>query len=255
MTRLVLALLVVGLGAGCGGSSDTPRGSLDLAWSFIRTTHDASTFRYGCDAAGLDAVVVTFGRGGSATLPCRSGGVEGGVVQRAPAGAQLVTLTGYRDGAALYQSSFEIAIPEGGSVAYELDVFGIPDELDIYATFRDFAGGFQVWSTSCALAGVTTLSWSLVDWAGTIVDSAEAACDDRFVPGVSYRGTSALDRDQYVIRMQAFGPGDTLEFDSATTQVSPFCSGQPFNHYGPSIGNFAWDVLLFDVAQNTTFCQ
>jgi hypothetical protein len=252
MTRLVLALLVVGLGAGCGGSSDTPRGRLDLSWSFIRTTLDASTFRYGCDAAGVDTVVVTFGRGGSATLPCWSGAVEGGTVQRAPAGAQLVTLTGYRGSAALYQSSFEIAIPAGGVVAHDLDVYGIPDELDIYAWFLEFDGTLRDWSTSCALARVSTLSWSLVDWAGTVVDAADFPCTEP--PGVSYRGAAALDRDQYAIRMQGLGPNGTLEFDSATMEVSPVCSGQPFNHYGPSIGNFAWDVLLFDVAGNLTFC-
>jgi hypothetical protein len=253
MTRLVLALVTVGLvGTGCDGSSDAPRGSLDVTWSFIRTTFDTSTFRYGCDAAGVDSVVVTFGRGGSVTLPCWSGAVEGGLVQRAPAGAQVVTLTGYRGSAALYETSFDVAIPERGTVSLPADVFGIPDDLDIYATFLDFDGSLETWSASCALAQVSTLSWSLVDWAGTVVDSAEFPCTEP--PGVSYRGASALDRDQYAIRMQGLGPTGTVEFDSATTQVAPTCSGQPFDHLGPSVGNFAWDVLLFDVVGNPTFC-
>lgn len=252
MTRLVLALVTVGLvGTGCDGSSDAPRGSLDVSWSFIRTTFDTSTFRYGCDAAGVDSVVVTFGRGGSVTLPCWSGAVEGGLVQRAPAGAQVVTLTGYRGSAALYETSFDVAIPERGTVSLVADVFGIPDDLDIYAWFLDPDGIDLGWST-CALAGVSTLSWSLVDWAGTVVDSAEFPCTEP--PGVSYRGASALDRDQYAIRMQGLGPTGTLEFDSATTRVAPTCSGQPFDHLGPSVGNFAWDVLVFDVVGNATLC-
>jgi hypothetical protein len=257
MTRLVLALVTVGLiGTGCDGSSDAPRGSLDLTWSFIRTTFDTSTFRYGCDAAGVDSVVVTFGRGGSVTLPCWSGAVEGGLVQRAPAGAQVVTLTGYRGSAALYESSFDVAIPERGTVLLAADVFGIPDDLDIYAWFLDANGIDQNWNgflDTCDVVQVATLSWSLVDWAGTVVDSAEFPCTEP--PGVSYRGASALDRDQYVIRMQGRGPTGTLEFDSATTRVSPTCSGQPFDHIGPSIDNFAWDVLLFDVATNATVCD
>jgi hypothetical protein len=163
-----------------------------------------------------------------------------------------VTLTGYRGPAALYQTSFDVTIPQGAVVPLPADVFGIPDELDIYAWFLD-PDGFDVGWSTCAVADVSTLSWALVDWAGTVVDSAEFPCTDP--AGVSYRGAAALDRDQYAIRMQAFGPADTLEFDSATTRVSPACSGQLFDHYGPSIGTTAWDVLLFDVAGNTTFCE
>lgn len=255
MTRLVLALVVVGLGTGCGGSSDASRGSLDVSWSFVRTKFDG-TVSYGCEAAGVDSVVVTFGRGGSVTLPCFSGTVEGGLVQRAPAGAQVVTLTGYRGSAALYQSSFDVTIPQTGVAALPAAVFGIPDDLDIYAWFLDQAGfdvGYNDVANPCTQVGVTTLSWSLVDWAGTVVDTV-ADFDCSVPPGVSYRGAAALDRDQYAIRMQAFGPTGTLEFDSATTQVSPVCSGQLFDHYGPSIDATAWDVLLFDVVGNPTFC-
>jgi hypothetical protein len=258
MKRIALLLAAATLGTGCIVVDDDdpgPTGTLDMTWFFVRTKHDASTVSYTCFDAGVDTVVVSYGAGGSRSFACDNGSYDGAVDTRAPVGSQTVTLTGYRGNAALYQSFFNVTVAENQTVLLDADVWGIPDDLDIYARFLD-RHGVAEWTT-CAAAGVDTITWSLVDWAGTVVDSNSHACTNP--AGVSYRGAAAIDRDQYVIRMQAFETGSAFEvFDSASTQLSATnpvaCDGQAFDHYGPSIDPFAWDVWLFDVTLNSTFC-
>jgi hypothetical protein len=248
MKPLVLAVAVAVLATGCYGPGADPRGTLDMEWWFVRTTHDGTTRSYTCADAGVTSVTVSYSRGGSRSFSCRSGGRDGVVDTNAPAGTQRITITAYRGSVPLYRSSFDAAIPEGGTVLLDADVWGIPDELDLYARFLDATGTFEDWST-CGAANVTTLTWSLVDWAGTVVEAGSVPCLNP--PGVSFRGAFAVDRDEYVIRMQGFAPGG-LTFDSASTRFS--CSAQSFNHHGPSIGNLGWDVFLYDITQNANLC-
>jgi len=251
MKRIAFVLAAALLGTGCVvTTTDDPVGTLDVAWWFVRTKHDTTTLSYTCAQAGIDSVVVSSTRGWSRDLPCDGGALDGAVFS-ALAGTQTLTLTGYRGPAALYRSVFNVTIVEGATEPLDADLWGIPDDLDIYAWFVD-RDGFDVGWSTCALAGVATLSWSLVDWAGTVVDSHSAACTNP--AGVSYSGASALDRDQYAIRVQGFPSGSIVEtFDSATTRVAPACDGQAFNHYGPGVGT--WDVWLYDVSTNLTLCN
>lgn len=259
MKRIALLLAAATLGTGCIVVDDDdhtpgPTGTLDMTWFFIRTKHDASTVSYTCADAGVNTVVVSYGAGGSRTFACDNGAYDGVVDTLAPAGSQTVTLTAYRGAAALYQSFFNVVVPENATVLLDADVWGIPDDLDVYARFLD-RHGVAEWTT-CAAAGVTTISWSLVDWAGTVVDSNSHACTNP--AGVSYRGAAAIDRDQYVIRMQGFPATGPEDFDSASTQLSAMnpvaCDGQAFDHYGTSVDAFAWDVWLFLVEDNATLC-
>jgi len=251
MKRIAFAIAAALLGTGCiVTTSDEPVGTLDVAWWFVRTKHDTTTLSYTCAMAGIDRVAVSSTRGWSDSAPCDAGPVDGALFT-AFTGSQTLTFTGYRGGAALYESVFNVTVVEGATTILDADLWGIPDDLDIYARFVD-SDGFDVGWSTCALAGVATLSWSLVDWAGTVVDSHSAACTNP--AGVSYSGASALDRDQYAIRVQGFPSGSIVEtFDSATTRVAPACDGQAFNHYGPGVGT--WDVWLYDVSTNLTLCN
>lgn len=257
MKRIALVLAAALLGTGCIVVDDddpvrVPVGTLDAAWWFVRTKADTTTVSYTCADAGIDSVTIAYSRGGSANFPCRTGAFEGAVHTAAPVGSQTVTLTAFRGSAALYQSSFNVTIAQDATLRLDADLWGIPDDLDIYANFVEWNGA-PGWA-SCGTAVVTTLTWSLVDWFGTVVDQGSAPCTNP--AGVSYRGAQALDRDQYTIRMQGFPSGGPPEtFDSATTAVTPTCDGQAFDHYGPSLDPFAWDVLLYWVDDNLTFCD
>ncbi len=247
MKRLALLLAATVLGTGCIVVDDdpVPSGRLDVTWSFVRTKYDLSTVNYGCARAGVDSVTLSFSRGGSRTFACAPGGASQVSVE---AGSQSVTVTGYRGAVPLYSSQFTVNVPQNGTAPLAAAVYGIPGDMTIWAHFREWNGADVGWST-CALAGVTTLTWSLVDYGGTVIDTSSMACTNP--AGVTYAGASALDRDTYTIRMQGFPPTGPETFDSATTQVAPTCSGQPFNHYG-SAGD--WDVILYAVDLNPTFC-
>jgi hypothetical protein len=256
MRRIALALASAALfGSGCvvSSSSNPPpdAGTVDFSWRFIRTLASGTTATpYSCALGTIDTVQVDF-PSGSLSLPCHDPAGDGGAVTGLPPGTQSATLTAFRSGHALYNAQVNVTVVANQVTSAQVDLYGIPDDLDIYAIFRNRfdTGG---WST-CANALVASLTYSLVDLAGTVVASGSVSCTDP--AGVSFRNASALDRDNYAIRMLGYETGATLEaFDSATTAVAPTCSGQPFNHYGANVGSNAIDVFLYDVSQNTTVC-
>jgi hypothetical protein len=254
MRRIALALASAALfGSGCVvSSSSNPQGeTVDFSWRFIRTLATGATATpYSCALAGIDTVQVDF-PSGSVSLPCHDPAGDGGAVTGLPAGTQTVTVTAFRSGHAIYQAQKNVNVVAGQVTSAQVDLYGIPDDLDIYAIFRNRfdTGGYS----TCANALVASLTYSLVDFAGTVVASGSVSCTDP--AGVSFRNASALDRDNYAIRMLGYESGATVEaFDSATTAVTPTCSGQPFNHYGANVGLNAIDVLLYDVSLNTTLC-
>jgi hypothetical protein len=244
------------LGSGCLVTSvdNGPVGSLDLGWSFVRTRHDGTTVPpYSCAVAGVDNVVLSVA-GFDLAAPCADAQGDGGLFSSIPAGSQTIVVTGRRGGVALYRSQFNVTVLADQTTSRSLQVLGIPDELDVYALFRDAGGANVGWST-CAQAGVATLGYRLVDWADTTVASGTVACTDP--AGLSFAGAGAgsLDRDNYAIRLQGFPAASSTEtFDSATTAVSPTCSGQAFDHYGFDVGVAAKDVTLYDVSSNVTVC-
>jgi hypothetical protein len=257
MKRLALLLAAAVLGTGCIVNDDDTvtlppnSGTLDLGWTFIRTKvlPVQESVVYTCAQAGVDNLLVQSTTGGSAQVPCD--GSQAALVSLSP-GPQTITVIGRRGAVQLFSTFFDVSIATGQTVVQDVDLFGIPDELDVFALFRDRFGG-PGWST-CFDAGVASLSFSIVDGAGTEVATGTVSCTDP--AGVSFTGAQALDRDDYAIRMLGFPAGSLLEdFDSATTAVAPVCNGQPFNHFGPSVGVMGgWTVLLYDVSSNSTFC-
>ncbi len=255
MKRIAIALGAALLGTACGSSHPPPTGAVDMAWAFIRyDATGAPIATYTCAQAGIDNVIVSFQFDGDVQVPCSDAAGDGALIGGIGTGTQNVYVTGRRGGHALYQSqTFTITVAQNqntsGSV---IQVLGIPDNLYVYANFLDQFGANAGWTTCTAAFGPAggTLDYVIADWANTTVASGTVTCTDP--AGVSFVGSDALDRDQYVIRMRGFPSGSSVEtFDSATTAVTPHCDGQAFNHYGP---NDNWDVALFDVSHNALLC-
>lgn len=255
MKRLALVLAAAVLGTGCHSSSvytppPPPPTGVDLAWSFVRTLANGSTVSpYGCTQAGIDNVIVSF-PGANVQVPCADSAGDGALIVDVSPGTQTITITARRGSAALYSGQTTVAVVSGQVTTGSVQALGIPDDLDIYAHFLN-QNGTSGWAT-CALAAVNSLGYSIVDWAGTVVASGTTPCSDP--AGLSFTGSNALDRDNYVIRLQGF-TGASADFDSATTAVAPHCSGQAFNHFSNDTAAFGWDVNLYDVTANATLCN
>jgi hypothetical protein len=253
MKRLALLLAAVSvLGTGCYvAPSSPPTGSIDMAWRFIRVKPSGSTVAYGCaSGGGVDSVAVTIG-GASQVVPCQDNVGDGGLFVGVPAGNQSVVVTGRRGGVDIYSSQFTIAVVAGTTTPVNLDVYGIPDDIDILAELVTRFGSSPY--TSCNQAVVSGFTYSIHDSAGTVMESGSAGCTTG-LPDLLFRGSSALDRDTYTIRMQAPASGPVV-FDTATTAVAPTCSGQAFNHTGVDTGANAWVPLMYDTTANPTVCQ
>lgn len=248
MKRLALVLAAAVLGAGCVSSSSPPppAGNVDFSWSFVRTLATGATTTYGCNLAGIDNVVVAF-PGGTVQVNCADAAGDGALVAGITPGTQTVTVTGQRGSHALYSGQTTVTVYDGQNTPASVQAYGIQSDLDVNAYFLAYNGG-PGWST-CANAGVSTLTYSLVDYASTVVASGSVSCTDP--AGVSFVGAYGLDRDNYAIRMRGLS-GSSVTFDSATEYVSPTCSGQAFNHFGTDTGGYAWNVDLYDITLNGT---
>lgn len=239
---------------------------LTLYWSFARHVrgqadlvgYDLSTAPGGgsgaCAQSGVDTVVVYDASGAplSSGLNCVYEGVQGVSFDGFAPGTYDLTVTGYRNGVALYETPISVNVTTSGGDAWEVSVPGIPDDLDVYSTFLN-ANGVEVWPT-CADAyagtGVETLSYTLVDRAGTTIDAAAVDCSDP--AGVSYRVANGdgLDRDNYAIRMQGLDHQGVVVFDS----TPPGCADQEFDHLGSDTSDaHGWLVGLYLLPE--TVCQ
>ncbi len=140
---------------------------------------------------------------------------------------------------------------------------GIPDDLDIYANFVN-ANGSATIGTYCADPDVfvDTITYNLVDHAGTSVASGQMDCGTAIAQaGIAFRVAlnQGIDRDVYLLRAQGRvgGPTGTVDFDSATRAAVPNfpnCAVQSIAHYASDTGIYAWDARLYDVSLNLTFC-
>lgn len=259
MKRIAFAAAAAALlGTGCISHTTTTTvtppstGAVNFGWSFIRFVNDTnSTVAYTCQQAGIDNVVVSFPVGGDVQVPCADASGDGALINAVAAGTQTVVVTARRGGVALYSAQTTLTVGVGQTTSAPVQVFGIPNDLAVYAHFRGQTGAGG-WPT-CSAAGVASLDFVLVDWANTVVASGSVACTDP--AGVSFVanvGTGNLDRDNYAIRMRGFPSGSGVEtFDSASTATNPACNGQAFNHFGSD----AWDVSLYDVTHNSLICN
>jgi hypothetical protein len=231
---------------------------------------------------------------GMPTIPCVYNNVQGATFLSFAGGTYNFVVTGFENvqgfGAVeTYSSQVTVSVPFPGSdvilywdfVRYDytgavaatydpmpectyvacqtVHAAGIPDDLDIYANFVTPNGSATI-GTYCTAPGVAvdTITYNLVDHAGTSVASGEMACGSALVPaGISF-GTN-IDRDVYSLRAQGLvgGPTGTVVFDTATranVPLYPNCTPQTLAHFAADIGNFAWDARLYDVSGNATFC-
>lgn len=276
--KLFLALL---LGTGCTyGSYGPPAGDVTFYWSFDRNKLDGTIVAYDtnpnpggtgsgpCAQSGVTTISIAYPDGTlvdptSGNIPCvyydpgypQYPPVQGATIPALPVGSYTFVLTGYQGNVPVFQGQVAATVVEGTEVRYSVALAGIQDDLDVYALFFNRDGTSQAWTT-CAAAGVDSLSFNLVDGANTSVGSGSVSCMDP--AGVSFRVAQGkgVDRDTYSIRLQGLRTGVTAPvFDSATTALVPTCSAQTFNHFGSDTGNAAWDVKLYDVTANGTLCQ
>lgn len=254
-----LAAAAALLGTGCGTSTPTPlppNTAIDFSWRFDRYVYDTnSSISYGCAQAQVDNVVVSFDVGGDVVVPCADNAGDGARITGVEPGSRSVVVTGRRGSAELFQTqpfTVDVVLDQVETTPV-IGVAGIPDNLAVYANFVGRLGQDVGWRY-CADPDVQTITYKIVDVADTVIAHGSVDCIDPTPPGVSFTGQYALDRDNYAIRMRAWRTGTaTAILDSAST-VAPAnytCNGQAFNHFGP---NDAWDVLLYDVTQNSTVC-
>lgn len=257
---------------------------------------------WACPESGVDYVVVTYPGGalvdpGMPTIPCVYNYVQGATFQGFGPGTWNFVVTGYQNvqgGVAVYSSPVSVTVPApGGDVILYWDfvrydylgnpitpyydaiadcpyvacrtahVAGIPDDLDIYANFVN-ANGSATIGTYCADPAVLvdTITYTLVDHAGTSVASGQMDCGTALAQaGIAFRVAlnQGIDRDVYFLRAQGLvgGPTGTVEFDSATRAAVPNfpnCAVQSIAHYASDTGIYAWDAWLYDVSANLTFC-
>lgn len=252
MKRLALLLAsVTALGTGCYSSPPAPTaGDVDMGWRFIRTKPDGTTVAYTCASGlGVDSVLVSFAGGSSQAVPCSDNVGDGALFVGVPAGSRTVVVTGRRAGVDVYSSQFTIQVAGGVTNPVDLDVYGIPDDLDVLADLTNPSGSAAY--ASCNAAGVSGFTYRIVDSANTVMASGSLSCSTG-LPDLTFRGNQALDRDTYTIRMQAPASGSVI-FDTAAT---PDCSGQPFAHTGPDTGAAnAWKPVIYDVSGDAAFCR
>ncbi len=281
MKRMLL-VAVGALASSCTiGPSGPPAGDLNLYWDFQRATLNPSTPSVGydtnptpggasraCPQSGVDTISIAYSDGtlvdpSTASIPCifadaQTPGVQGATIPAMAAGVHDLVLTGYQGSVPTYQASITVTVVEGRQVDYSVTLPGIQDDLDVYARFWDRYGTTEAW-TSCGTgtggADVQTLTYDLIDGAGTSVGSGSVSCVDP--AGLSFRVANGkgVDRDVYTIRLQAFRTGTaTPIFDSATTALSPQCTAPSFGHWGSDVAAAAWDVKIYDVTLNPTLC-
>lgn len=257
MKRLAFVLAAAVLGTGCHSSPPPPppSGTVDIAWSFIRTLNDGvgTPVTYHCNTAGLgiDTVVVT-ANGASVALPCADQAGDGGGVALAP-GTYTIDVTAYRGGSggtALFSSrltNVNVFVNSVTSLTAPLDALFGPLQINVHFINPN---GFEFSPNTCAAAGVDTYSFHLVDSVGTSVySSGNISCTNP--PGIVLDQASpagAIDLDAYTIRV--VGGSASFDFDSA---VVPSCSSPVFHHYGNDVGAFSWNLPVYDVT-NLTLC-
>jgi hypothetical protein len=263
MSRLAMTTLAAAaLGTGCFVPVDSgvgSTGSIDLYWQFDRTTWDSKLLLYdpeasapagtgACADSGVDTVVVRTPDGRDATVSCLQQGSQGVALDGLPSGRQPFTVTGWRNGVALYRTTVSLDVPFGTSTrvpAYTVDVYGVPDDLDVFFDFAD-ASGRLLADPTCAGNGIDSFTFDMYDYAGSRVVSSSmfqggaVACSDRSPgPGVSL---DQLDRDRYTIRARAWRSGVAAPiFDSCDTTSNRSAT---FLHAGVDTGTAGWPVLV-----------
>ncbi|HET7752343.1 MAG TPA: hypothetical protein VFK85_00420, partial [Anaeromyxobacteraceae bacterium] len=221
-------------------------------------TAPAGTAQTFCPQSGVEFVTIrdTSGRDIDRAFPTfncvNELGDQGVIVRAVRPGSHTWVITGYRGdpGVALYEATFSFTVASDRRTVIDsppVTLTAIQNDLVLEAQLRSLAvppdpGQFF----TCGAAGVSRLTYSLVDFFGT-----ELAFGDLPCPGPAVRPSvtiPALARDNYAVRMQGFaGPSPTPVFDTVVpvnTTTAPVCGSDPvFDH----LDNDAVTVSLFDL--------
>jgi hypothetical protein len=241
-------LAIAGLGSGCYSSSRS--GDVTIYWEFSRNLVGGGSQGYdtnvspgggsaSCPQSGADYVVVTFLDGSyvdpsTPTLPCVYNGVQGATFLDFARGPTTFVVTGYRNGVPnpLYTGQGTVDVVGGANNPVTIVAGGIPDDLDLFAYLYSTLTNPPSLYASCAQAGVSTITYTLVDGAGTTVDSRNNVACTGTLPALFL--AEAVDRDNYTVRAAAY-TGATQLFDS--------CSFA-FDHFGSQVGGAGVAVPL-----------
>ena len=269
MKRIALVIAASLLGTGCivtdnhHSSGGSGIGAVNVYWEFVRTKLDQnlSTVLYdpfddpnvapgtgACTTSGVDVVRIEGLDAAPIDVDCRFQGVQGVNLPGLAAGTYRATISGWRGQAELYATSVDVVVDGGRTRSQSVQVFGIPDNFQVAVTLAT-ADGTSAY-LSCSNAGVTELSYNLLDFAGTVVATSTVPCVDSSTipPGFTLAGNQALDRDRYSIRLQAFSSSTdlTADFDTSASGVNG-CVAPRFGHFGNDTGGFAWDLSAYEV--------
>jgi hypothetical protein len=229
---LALALALTTVATGCG--DDNPPGELLVYWQFAHRAADGTDVIYDsvpagagqrtCPQSGVDYMTIrdTSGRDVDRFFPTfdcvNELGDQGIVVELIRPGTHTWVITGYRGDFAIYETAFtfdvrsdRLTVIGDGSPGNPPPVTlgGILDDLEILA--RLATTGVPPQPLSCEQIGATTLTYSIVDWAGTETRFGTFPC----VGGSPSILLPGVERDNYAVRIQALSAanvpvGDTL---------------------------------------------
>jgi hypothetical protein len=178
--------------------------------------------------------------------------VQGATFENLLPGTYDLLFTGYQGAVPAYQQQVQVTVvASSANTQPPLALPGIEDDLDILATFWDETGTVQF--TTCGSAVIDTLTYNLLDGAGTHMATVSMLCTDDPASGVAFHVADGqgLDRDVYSIRAQGFLDG-VLALDSATPVFG--CAATTFTHTGSDIGAAAWRLPLYDVERLDERC-
>ncbi len=255
MKRALLALAASVLGSGCIVSS-TPApqvGDVDVFWEFWRyaPAQQGGSVVYdpipnatvpgpdrACTDSGVDTVYVSYPGFSSPALSCLRSGMQGVALQNVPAGSVQITVSGYRGGVKVYESTYPVDVYDGSLAQYDFDVEGVNAPMELWAEFQI---GTAL-ANFCDVAGNPAVTYTIVDHANTVIWSAANTA------AVPCPGTTALplpvfppaglndslDFDDYSVRMYGY-EGATLSYDSGNVAVQ---------HYASQAGQQGVDVTL-----------
>lgn len=241
-----LFVAIAGLAAsGCYSSSNTSYvayGALNVYWDFQRNVVPPQTApaMYSCAQGAVDYVVVTDGAGflldpATPTIACGDPN-RGATISGLPSGGLTVRVRGYRgtpgSGILVFDGEQPASIPVNATGTVMVVATGVQANLDLFAYLYSTLTSPPSLYSSCAAATVDTVTYTLVDGAGTTVDSANNIICAGTLPLLFFSGT--VDLDNYVVRAAAY-QGATHFFDSCSV---------PFDHFGTQTGGSGVAVAL-----------
>lgn len=263
MKRPLLALVLALTATACDGDSSPP-GDVLIYWQFSHRAADgtdvvydaspAGTAQTFCPQSGVEFVTIRDSAGRDVdrfnpTLNCVNElGDQGVIVRTVSPGTHTWVITGYRGspGVALYETTFTFNVAPDRQSEVLVTLTGILNDLELLA--RIATSGAPPQPMSCEQLGATTLTYSIVDWAGSEIRFGTFPCVGSS-PSVLLTG---VERDNYAVRIQALTSANVPVADTLIP-VAEGCSADEdfvFDHFG----NDQIAVPVFDIRSFNAVC-